>query len=211
MSERVSPIERHEIPRGARAWLAPRDGGARLHAGVDLGRPGDVVRAPEAGEVVVVGRASLGLREPRWSTPAGWAGYGPGFIVIRGASGRYHLLAHVEPVGDLGATVSAGQHVAFVPGESGHVHWEVRTRIRPRAEESTVEITLDPMRWLAGQDVAWDPSMGCPPLPVADRRTPRACRPGVERRHDRPAHTPQPHSPERPTSGAPASVTGRHG
>jgi murein DD-endopeptidase MepM/ murein hydrolase activator NlpD len=209
MTERVSPIERAERPRGARAWLAPRDGGARLHAGVDLGRAGDSVRAPEAGQVLIVGRGSLGSRKPRWSQPEGWAGYGPGFVVIEGESGRFHLLAHIGFLVDPGDVVTAGQKIGLVPAVSGHVHWEVRTALRPRGDQATVEITLDPMRWLAGQDIAWDPSAGCPPAPVADRRTPRACRPGGDRRPS-PAPSPEP-SPEHPTSGAPAEVVGRHG
>src|SRR3972149_3812232 len=148
---RASPIPERAWPRdGAlRAWLAARSGGARLHAGVDLGWRGDVVRAPEGGIVDVIGRASYGADTPRTSTPIGWAGYGPFLVVLHGDSGWYHLLAHVvDPSVTLGQRVELGRAIARVSERGDHLHWEVRTRRKPPSGWATVEVTDDPAAWL---------------------------------------------------------------
>jgi murein DD-endopeptidase MepM/ murein hydrolase activator NlpD len=144
--KRVLPVNRRRRPR-------------RCHAGVDLGRPGDVVRAPEEGRVIIVGRASFWTDEPRWSQPRGWDGYGPNFIVIHGLSGRYHLLAHIIPIVDPRIRVWPGAFIGVMATAVGHMHWEVRTELQPCSSATATEITLDPIRWLAGQDVTWGPSL----------------------------------------------------
>lgn len=175
MSDRVIPARYYDRPRAR--WLAPRANGARLHAGVDLGATGAVVRAPEDGRVVVSGTASYGDDQPRWSVPVGYAGYGPQFVVIRGLSGKMHILGHIDRAVAVGCNVRAGDEVGSVHARGGHVHWEVRAR-NPSRDEATVEVAVDPIAWLEGHDVYYDASIhGCPPNPANDRRTPRACRP----------------------------------
>lgn len=179
MTSRVIPARYYDRPRAR--WLAPRSNGARLHAGVDLGSSGAVVRAPEDGRVVVAGTASYGDDSPRWSVPVGFAGYGPQFVVIRGASGKTHLLAHISDSAPVGRDVRAGDEVGRVHARGGHVHWEVRAR-DPRPDEATVEVVVNPLAWLNGQNVYYDSAVhGCPPNPANDRRTPRACRPDPTR------------------------------
>lgn len=76
----------------------PADGGCGTgshpctHKGVDLrGNPGDAVYAPEDGTLVMVV-----ARDPGVELPRPWRGYGPGIVMLKGKSGRYHLLAHLE-------------------------------------------------------------------------------------------------------------------
>lgn len=140
------------------------------HWGLDLGgRQGELVRAPEAGTVVVSRAVSLDQRDPPWT------GFGPGVVLLRGDSGAWHLLAHLrglafdldpdvdareagedvtdalEQAGgyrvDLGEVVGelAGLHRRSGGGWNGHVHWEVRPR--PLAGHAA---TLDPLAWLRG-------------------------------------------------------------
>lgn len=62
------------------------------HPGVDLaGNPGDAVYAPEDGTLVAVAAV-----EPGEDLPRPWRGYGPGIVVMKGKSGRWHVLAHLE-------------------------------------------------------------------------------------------------------------------
>ena len=63
-----APVEGARVPTsGAGAYLAPRSGGARMHAGVDLRADASTeVRAPEAGRVAVVYESSL------YSDPQPW-------------------------------------------------------------------------------------------------------------------------------------------
>lgn len=172
----VSPIEGARIPtRGLGAWLARRSDGRRLHAGVDLAMDPDTpCRAPEAGTVVETFEANR-PRDPRRSRPAGWAGYGPRGVLMRGDSGVFHLLAHLDEL-----RVSNGQRVAEgevvgVGSAVRHVHWEVRGQARPPAGAAVVEISHDPGAWLRGELVPW--SGQCPDAPSDTRDTPRACRP----------------------------------
>ena len=126
------------------------------HPGVDLvGEPGDPVYYPEDGEVVAVW-----AREPGTELPQPWRGYGPGVLVMRGASGRYHLLGHLEDddlrrrwprvTGDAAGSTQAqqdslmslvrkvdrnaftvrGGDVAGLVSGARHVHWEVRKQTR---------------------------------------------------------------------------------
>lgn len=170
--------------RGARAWLATRAEGARLHAGVDLGGTDDRIVAPEPVRVELVLEASYGGRTPRYSRPAGWGGYGPHAVLCRALEAgapveRWHLLAHVDRVSvEAGAVLAQGDLIARVAPIGAHLHWEVRVAAKPPAGWAAVEIALDPGRWLAGEDYRWqhgrDP---CPPKPERTARTPRACRP----------------------------------
>lgn len=178
----VIPIEGARIPtRGLGAWLARRSEGRRLHAGVDLAMRADTpCRAPESGEVVEVFESNRPLpNAPRFSRPPGWSGYGPRGVLMRGDSGVWHLLAHLDTVlvtdrqrVTEGETVGVGSVVR-------HVHWEVRTQARPTGGAAVVEVTVDPGAWLRGQLVPW--SGQCPENPSDTRDTPRACRPSSSR------------------------------
>lgn len=182
LSDRRSPID------GARIVSLPAVGAwgyhrppterhaAHIHAGVDVhGAPGTAVRAPEAGTIEAAGM--LPARPP-------WTDYAPA-VMLRGASGRWHLLAHLNGTATGGhaeaPAVSVGQVVRLgdVLGYTGprhpldpshaanHTHWEVRTRPRARRAEgeTTFTITVDPVRWLAGEDVPIpDPLLQGPPL-----------------------------------------------
>jgi len=173
------PVERGHLPRpGSGSWLASRSDGHRLHAGVDLVVPvGTAVLAPEAGVVKVVVEAARPT-EPRRSSPPGWSGYGPRAVVIQGADGVYHLLAHMGTVDvRVGQAVSEGASIGTVGVTSTpHLHWETRSRLQPIGRAAVVEICADPGSWLNGEWRAWDGQ--CPTSPVDDVRTPRCCRPG---------------------------------
>lgn len=191
VATRVVPIttKRGWPARGARAWLAERAEGARLHAGVDLGTTDDAVLAPEDCTVLAVIEASYGGRTPRFSRPAGWGGYGPFAVLLQSIAttptGRlhlpcFHLLAHVDRVEVRAqAMVARGTCVAKVAAIGAHLHWEVRTKRAPTDGEAVVEMVLDPGWWLYGVDRRWahgtDP---CPRKPERSARTPRPCRPG---------------------------------
>lgn len=173
------PVAQSIPTRGLGAWLARRSDGARLHAGVDLrmAGAGEPCFAPESGVVELAFVSNRPRRDvPRFSRPAGWSGYGPQGVLLRGDSGVWHVLAHLDSV-----SVTAGQRVAEGQ-EVGrgsvvrHVHWEVRTQARPTAGAAVVEVTLDPGAWLRGERVPW--AGQCPEVPGSTRDTPRACRPG---------------------------------
>lgn len=116
-----------------------------MHPGVDLGGyRGTKVVAPEAGQIVLVADGN--------SAP--WGGYGPWLVVIRGESGRYHLLAHLDPatagMGPMGTPVDAGQQVGTT-SSANHTHWEVRTKMVPNfaGGEDNFSNNSDPLAWLA--------------------------------------------------------------
>jgi murein DD-endopeptidase MepM/ murein hydrolase activator NlpD len=170
MSDRRPPVERYAPIEGRRAWLAPRSGGARLHAGVDLAAArGTPVYAPADGRVV-------GVVADADATP-GWRGYGPAVVVMRDDDGAHHVIAHVARDAHLparGDIVRSGARIGTV-SSLAHVHWEVRALPRPPRGVAVVEIAADPVAWMAGRIVRWDGR--CPPAPANDARTPRACRP----------------------------------
>lgn len=159
LPDRRCPVERCRIRHApdTRAWGAHRE--SHIHAGVDLGgAPGTPVLAPEGGTVEGVG--DLPARAP-------WTGYAPA-VLLRGDSGRWHLLAHLS--GTPAVPVVVGQRVELGAelgriGRERHVHWEVRTRPRARraAGEETWTITVDPEAWLRGLDA---------PFPRGGRRDP---------------------------------------
>lgn len=178
-----SPVDGARIPTsGAGAYLARRSDGARLHAGVDLRADASTeVLAPEAGRVAVVYESSLYSDPQPWhSRPSGWRGYGPAGVVIEGRSGVWHHLAHLDaPTVAVGDEVDEGEIVARGAGRAHHVHWEVRTVERPRAGVATVDVTVSPGAWLAGE-LQGRPAGLCPEAPVDDARTPEECRPGAD-------------------------------
>lgn len=96
------------------------------------------VWAPERSVVVAVSDGS--------SAP--FVGFGPGVVLLRGASGVYHLLAHLDADS---IRVRPGQQLAeaapigmFNEG-IGHCHYEVRREPVGPSETNTI----DPSLWLA--------------------------------------------------------------
>lgn len=173
LEDRRAPIDGVDLPDAGtlRAWgySGPGRAPGHIHAGVDLpAAPGTPVLAPEAGEVVEVG--ALPMRPP-------WTGYAPAVLML-GASGRWHLLAHLSGSADGGASthpaVRVGQRVQLgdvlgYVGRERHAHWEVRTRPHARRAigETTYTITMDPSAWLGGRDV---PVPRVPLLPADPQR-----------------------------------------
>lgn len=137
--------------------------------------------APESGEVVNVFESNRPIAgTPRFSRPAGFSGYGPRGVVLRGDSGVWHLLGHLDSVlVRVGERVAEGQTVG-VGSVVHHVHWEVRVAARPASGQAVVEVTLDPVAWLRGERVAY--AGQCPENPGNTVDTPRACRPRNEGR-----------------------------
>jgi murein DD-endopeptidase MepM/ murein hydrolase activator NlpD len=121
-----------------------------MHWGDDMpGLPGMNVYAPEDGIVtaVVYGKGTSVALPPPWN------GYGPGVVEIRGASGVWHVLAHVHPgVLAPGVAVHEGEVVGTLPmavGAAGpHVHWEVRTGRAIDSPSTRGANTIDPQLWL---------------------------------------------------------------
>jgi murein DD-endopeptidase MepM/ murein hydrolase activator NlpD len=115
-----------------------------LHPGVDVNAPaGTPVKAPEAGVVVA---AADGAAAP-------FRGYGPWLVMILGASGKYHLLAHLDPASSamapVGSRVTEGQVVGRV-SSARHTHWEVRVRPTPPTGQTNLDNNLDPISWMKG-------------------------------------------------------------
>lgn len=115
------------------------------HPGTDTnGTQGTTVVAPEDGVIVAVQNGA--------SSPFG--GYGPWVIVIQGASGKFHLLGHLDPatssMSALGDNVTAGQPVGTT-SSANHTHWEVRDKLTPNfaSGEDNFGNNSDPEIWLA--------------------------------------------------------------
>ncbi len=138
------------------AWLevrsSPADGACGVHGypcmhpGVDVaGEAGTPVVAPEDGVIVLAGDGN--------SAP--FVGYGPWFVIIQGASGKFHFLGHLDPSaaaqGPVGAVVTSGQQVG-VTSSANHTHWEVRTKMVPdfAAGEDNFSNNSDPIAWMTG-------------------------------------------------------------
>lgn len=111
------------------------------HLGVDLRAPsGSPVYAPVRGMVVATGDGE--------SSP--WRGYGPFVVVILGADGFYHLIAHMNPgLLRIGEIVSPGQSIGTV-SDANHVHWELRRKLTPGSGGTNATNNLDPMAWVSG-------------------------------------------------------------
>lgn len=138
-------------------WLevrsTPADGSCGVHGypckhpGVDVaGVAGTSVVAPESGTVVAVGSGAA----------APFVGYGPWFVIIQGDdSGKFHMLAHLDPVASsmapMGAQVVAGDQIG-VTSSANHTHWEVRDKVVPdfSAGEDNFTNNTDPLAWLSG-------------------------------------------------------------
>jgi hypothetical protein len=183
---RILPCETTRVfpLRGARAWLATRSDGARLHAGVDLGGTHDRIVAPEPVRVIEIVEASYGGRKPRFSRPSGWGGYGPHAVLCQALDcdtpiERYHLLAHVDRVAvAIDDDLEMGDAIAQVAPIGAHLHWEVRAQPRVTGGRAVVEIVYSPREWLDGVDRMWTHGVDpCPRAPERTMRTPRACRP----------------------------------
>ena len=151
---RAFPVARYAPIVGRRAWLADRSDGERLHAGIDLAAPpGTVVASPEAGEVIVVEAAANETRR--------WSGYGPAVVVLRGASGAFHRLTHLASTGIRVAVgdflQSPGVPVGLI-SSLAHLHWEVMARPSRTNPYATVELCADPVEWVQGRWVQYDPA-----------------------------------------------------
>ncbi len=137
-------------------WLdvrsTPSDGACGVHGypcrhpGVDVvGSAGTPVVAPESGAVVAAGDGN--------SAP--FVGYGPWFVIIQGASGKFHFLGHLDPatsgMAPAGQAVIAGDQVG-VTSSANHTHWEVRDKMVPdfAAGEDNFTNNSDPLGWLSG-------------------------------------------------------------
>lgn len=127
--------------------LSSADGGCGVHGypcthwGMDLFAGSDRrVVAPESGVVVAVANGSA----PPWS------GFGPGVVVVRGVSGVFHLLSHLEystiQVG-VGLPVSEGTPIGKYDARIAHTHYEVRRKLTGPSAENTI----DPKVWLEAQ------------------------------------------------------------
>lgn len=129
---------------------SPQDGACGVtgypceHPGVDVaGAQGTTVVAPEDGTVVMVADGN--------SAP--FVGYGPWLAIVRGVSGKFHLLGHLDPaaaaLAPMGAQVVAGQPIG-VTSSANHTHWEVRSKMIPdfAAGESNFSNNTDPLGWL---------------------------------------------------------------
>jgi len=111
--------------RAISEWGAPRDGGRRLHQGLDIGGPyGQHVYAAEAGTVITVSYGS---------------GYGH-YVTVSHGNGLQTLYSHLDSTAvTVGTHVSRGQLVGYV-GSTGnattpHLHFEVfvnGVRVNPR-------------------------------------------------------------------------------
>jgi len=115
------------------------------HPGLDVNGPnGKRVNAPENGVVTFVASGQ--------SSPVG--GYGPWVVIIRGDSGVFHLVAHLDwrnaSMAPIGRRVRAGDQIGTV-STANHVHWEVRRKQFPNfaAGDSNAANNIDPIPWLA--------------------------------------------------------------
>jgi murein DD-endopeptidase MepM/ murein hydrolase activator NlpD len=132
------PVPGAVTPRGAYRF---NRGDGVTHAGVDLRTaPGERIVAPETGIVYAT--------ENEHAAP--WRGYAP-VVLLRGDSGRFHLLAHVKAGSQApaGVRVLEGQQVA--QGGTNHVHWEVRSKPWADAGRKSITVTESPLAWLQGR------------------------------------------------------------
>ena len=156
---RVAPISPFKVGNNG-AYLAVRSISAQgscgvhgypcKHPGVDVvGRAGAVVRAPEDGMVVFAADGSL----------SPFVGYGPWLVIVRGfESGKFHLLAHLDPAdrqrAPIGLRMSSGQPVG-VTSAANHTHWELRKKMVPDFAHGETNFTNndDPIAWMKGSSL----------------------------------------------------------
>lgn len=128
--------------------LTPADGGCGVkgypctHWGVDTFTIGGIrdVWAPEAGVVVAVADGS--------SPP--FSGYGPGVVLLKGGSGFYHLLSHLDYSTikvSVGQQLAEGAPIAKFSAAYAHCHYEVRRKPTGPSETNTI----NPEQWLRAQ------------------------------------------------------------
>lgn len=118
------------------------------HPGLDVvGAVGTTVHAPEDGMIAFAADGSV----------APFVGYGPWLVIVRGASGKHHLLAHLDPasraMAPIGLRVAAGTPIGKT-SSANHTHWEVRTKMVPdfaRGEDNFTN-NVDPQAWVSGGD-----------------------------------------------------------
>jgi len=138
--------EAPNTPGGGRAFGASRDGGNRIHAGIDLyGDEGDVVVATESGTIVAA---------------QGWAGPNAKAVLLQTDSGPVVLYGAVAPGSwpRVGTRVRAGDPVGRLgtyPHGSSMLHLEVyrsgvRRNFRWYAGEPKPPTLLDPIAYLSG-------------------------------------------------------------
>jgi len=141
----TAPFDPHRTGCYGCRRITPADGSCGVHDypcthwGVDtftLDGSREVV-APERGTVAVV---TDGRSPP-------WVGYGPGLVLLAGASGFYHMLAHLESGSvrvRVGQQLAEGAPIGRFDAEYGHCHYEVRRKpIGPSSSN-----TIDPALWL---------------------------------------------------------------
>jgi len=164
------PVDNPDIPPAGsgRDFGVWREGQKVWHWGMDIGGPaGAIVRAPEDSIVIdvytsdnpergdntsVTGNTELTRKTyPGIANP--WDGYGPSGVLLQGASGVWHLLAHTIPDVKVGDHLQEGDRVGKLPshiGASGpHTHWEVRTQPLSTLGDRK-ERTTDPRKWVTG-------------------------------------------------------------
>lgn len=124
------------------------------HFGIDLaGKAGDAVRAPE--DMVIADARSSATPDVADNTNIAppWKGYGPGIVVGRGTSGKFHLLAHLGTVAVVRAQVVRqgellGKMATHVGASGPHTHWEVRDVAVDDGPATREQHTMDPHVWL---------------------------------------------------------------
>jgi murein DD-endopeptidase MepM/ murein hydrolase activator NlpD len=116
------------------------------HPGLDVvGRAGTTVIAPEDGMVAFAADGTV----------APFVGYGPWVVMVRGASGKHHLLAHLDldsrQMAPIGLRVAAGTPIGKT-SSANHTHWEVRTKMVPDFAHGEDNFTnnVDPAAWISG-------------------------------------------------------------
>jgi murein DD-endopeptidase MepM/ murein hydrolase activator NlpD len=114
-----------------------------VHRGLDMFAESPDVFAPEIGVVQAV---SDGRSAP-------FQGFGPGVILIKGLSGYFHLLSHLNPRTISvrpGSVVLEGVKLAQFDPEHGHTHYEVRKQATGPSETNNI----NPLQWLSAQQRA---------------------------------------------------------
>lgn len=142
------------IRPGARNNFGDVIADGKTHKGLDIAPPdngNDALVAPERSTLVDF---SLDAdNTPRFK------GYGPAVLLLRGDSGVFHLLAHMDQTATpitIGQVFEEGEQVGLIsrkgPLGNGqptkfwlapHVHWEVRTKLDGG--------TINPIAWLGGK------------------------------------------------------------
>jgi murein DD-endopeptidase MepM/ murein hydrolase activator NlpD len=130
-------------PRGAFGFFRDYKTTPVHHWGMDLGgAAGAPVFAPED---AVVDTIASGTSPP-------FTGYDPGVVLLKGRSGRYHLLGHTRGSVAVGQSVKEGQQVGTIG--INHVHWEVRKQRLPnysafaRTDDAHKANNINPRLWI---------------------------------------------------------------